>query len=69
MTGMSKLRQFLRTDPDDAGCAETFALTHIYVEREAAHGDAATRYPRVATHLANCGPCAEDYRGLQMLLG
>ncbi len=68
MTGLSQLERFLATDPDDAGCEETFALMHLYVERELTHGDAASRYPRIAKHLANCAPCAEDARGLQALL-
>jgi hypothetical protein len=69
MTGVSKLQRFLQTDPEDAGCGETFALMHLYVERQLLRGDAARRYPRVAKHLAMCGPCAEDCRGLQALLG
>jgi hypothetical protein len=68
MTGVSKLQRFLHADPEDAGCGETFALMHLYVERQLAHGDAAHRYPRMAKHLATCGPCAEDCRGLQALL-
>jgi hypothetical protein len=69
MNGLSNLRRFLHTDPDDAGCGQTFALLHVYVERELAHGDAADEHPGVAAHLAICGPCAEDYEGLLALLG
>lgn len=68
MTGLAKLQRFLQNDPDDAGCDETFAMMHLYVERDLAHGDAARRYPRVARHLLSCGPCAEDCRGLHALL-
>lgn len=68
MTGASNLRRFLEPDPEDAGCDESFELMHLFVERELAHGDAANRYPRLATHLATCQPCAEDYRGLIALL-
>lgn len=68
MTGISNLDRFLRTDPDDAGCERTFALIHLYIERELAHGDAADHYPRIAAHLAICSPCAEDYLGLRALL-
>ncbi len=30
----------------------------------AAGRDAASRYPGIAAHLAACGPCGEDFRGL-----
>jgi hypothetical protein len=68
MSGRSNLRRFLDVDPDDAGCRETLALLHVYVERELARGDAADRYPGIAVHLDSCDPCAEDYRGLTALL-
>ena len=68
MSALSKLKRFLKTDPEDPGCAETFALIDVYVERELARGDAADRYPGIAKHLAACGPCAEDYRGMISLL-
>jgi hypothetical protein len=58
------LERFLKTDPQDAGCAETFDLLDLYVERELAHGDAAERYPGVAAHLSSCNPCVEDFEGL-----
>jgi hypothetical protein len=69
MTGLSNLQRFLSPDPKDAGCGEAFALMHLYVERELAHGDAERRYPGVAKHVLACGPCAEDFRGLRALLG
>lgn len=68
MSGLSKLKRFLRPDPEDAGCAQTFALLDVYVERELARGDAADVYPGVAKHLAVCRPCAADYDGLISLL-
>ena len=46
MSSWGSLERFLKTDPGDAGCAETFELLDRYVERELAHGDAAERYPR-----------------------
>jgi hypothetical protein len=64
MTRWPSLERFLKTDPQDAGCAETFELLDRYVERELAHGDAAERYPEVAVHLSNCNPCVEDFEGL-----
>ena len=64
MTGWETLRRFLDTDPADAGCAETFRLLDVYVERELARGDARLAFPRVAAHLDVCGPCVEDVRGL-----
>lgn len=68
MSGLSKLRSFLRTDSNDAGCGETIARLHVYVERQLASGDAGEAYPGIAAHLATCGPCREDYRGLLSLL-
>jgi hypothetical protein len=39
-------------------------ILHIYVDLVAAGQDAAGRYPGMAAHLAACGPCGEDFRGL-----
>jgi hypothetical protein len=58
------LERFLTTNPNDAGCAETFALLDLFVERELAHGDAAVVFPGVATHYSQCRPCIEDFDGL-----
>ena len=41
MSSWGSLVRFLKTDPLDAGCAETFELLERYVERELARGDAA----------------------------
>jgi len=64
MKRWASLERFLKTDPQDAGCAETFELLDRYVERELTHGDAAERYPGVAAHLSSCNPCVEDFKGL-----
>ena len=69
MSGWSAFMRFLKTDPQDAGCAETLELLHAYVERELTHGDAAQVYPRIAAHLEVCDPCAEDYAGLLAVAG
>jgi hypothetical protein len=40
---------------------------YIYVELvldDESGIEAARRFPRVATRLLSCGPCAEDYQGL-----
>jgi hypothetical protein len=39
-------------------------ILHVYVDLVAADPDAARRYPGVAAHLAACGPCCGDFRGL-----
>jgi hypothetical protein len=64
MSSWDALEKFLRTDPLDAGCAETFELLDRYVERQLAYGDAAAHYPGIAAHLSNCNPCVEDFEGL-----
>ena len=65
----SKLEQFLTTDPDDAGCAETFEFIDAYVELILMGGGADERYPRIAAHLRSCHPCAEDFEGLLVAAG
>ena len=64
MSGHRNLVGFLHTDPDEAACAEVFAIIDAYVERELVHGDAAARYPRIAAHLQFCEPCRLDFDGL-----
>lgn len=64
MTARERVRQLAATDDRDAGCAETFALLDVYVELLAAGEDPEQHLPGVAAHLAACGPCVEDYRGL-----
>jgi hypothetical protein len=58
------LERVLATDPADIGCDEALAVLHVYVDLIAADRDAAGRYPGVAAHLAACGPCDEDFKGL-----
>jgi hypothetical protein len=58
------LERFLATDPADVGCETATALLHVYVELIETDKDAARRYPGVAAHLAACGPCDEDFKGL-----
>jgi hypothetical protein len=64
MSGWPALDRFLRTDPQDVGCAEASAVLHLYVELVLAGGDPAERYPGVVAHLSACGPCSEDHEGL-----
>jgi hypothetical protein len=64
MSSWAALDRFLHTDPADVGCEQAMEILHVYVELVAADRDAARRYPGVAAHLAACGPCGEDFRGL-----
>jgi hypothetical protein len=64
VSGRGNLLRFLRTEPDEAACAEVFAMIDSYAEREVAHGDAAHRHPRIAAHLQFCEPCRLDFDGL-----
>ncbi|HWD24356.1 MAG TPA: hypothetical protein VG368_02730 [Acidimicrobiales bacterium] len=69
MNGWSGLERFLTTDPDDAGCTETFEIIDVYVELTLRGESAASRLPRVAAHLRSCHPCAEDFEGLLLAVG
>ena len=64
MSERERLERFLRTDPRDVGCDEAMAVLHIYADLAATGENPAERYPGVAAHLADCGPCAEDLTGL-----
>jgi hypothetical protein len=64
MNSWSALDHFLRTDPQDVGCAEAMDLLHVYAELVAAGEPAEHRYPGIAAHLQACGPCGEDFEGL-----
>jgi hypothetical protein len=60
-----QLERFLHDDPADVGCDEALRLLHVYVDlvevdRAAAQG----RYPGIVAHLAACGPCGDDFKGL-----
>jgi len=70
MSSWPRLERFLTTDPDDAGCAETFELINVYVELILSNdkrGVGAT--PALAAHLRSCHPCAEDFEGLLLAVG
>lgn len=63
------LERILATDPSDVGCEEAMAILHVYVELVA--DDPATAratYPGMVAHLAQCGPCHEDFAGLTATL-
>jgi hypothetical protein len=64
MGELDRLEAFLRTDPRDVGCDEAMAVLHVYVDLVARGEDAAGRYPGVAVHLRDCGPCDDDFTGL-----
>ena len=65
MNDWSQLDRFLQTDPGDVGCGEAMRLLDVYAELAATEpGEAARRYPGVASHLRACGPCAQDLEGL-----
>ena len=64
MNGYSALDRFLRTDPNDVGCAQAMEVLHVYAELVAAGEPAEQRYAGIAAHLQACGPCGEDFEGL-----
>ena len=64
MSGWAAIDAFLRTEPQDVGCAQALALLDVYVELVAADADAARLHPGVAAHLRACGPCSDDFDGL-----
>ena len=64
MNGWSALDRFLRTDPQDVGCARAMRMLHVYAELVASGESAEERYPGIAAHLQACGPCGEDFDGL-----
>lgn len=68
MSDWSELDAFLQTDPADVGCDEAMRILHVYVDLVASGADAAARYPGVASHLHQCGPCSEDFEGLLALV-
>lgn len=65
---MTTFEEFLRTDPRDVGCGEAMDVLHVYVEVLAAGDDAAVRFPGVAVHLQQCGPCSQDFQDLLALV-
>lgn len=68
MSDWSELDAFLETDPADVGCDEAMRILHVYVELIGSAEDATARYPGVAAHLRQCGPCSEDFEGLLALV-
>jgi hypothetical protein len=66
---MNRFERFLRTDPDDAGCAETRRLLHVYVEALLAGDDPEQRFPGIVAHLRDCPPCVDERDGLLAALG
>jgi hypothetical protein len=68
MSDWSELDAFLQTDPADVGCDEAIRILHVYVELIANGEDSAARYPGVAAHLRQCGPCGDDFDGLLALV-
>jgi hypothetical protein len=61
---MNQLERFLRTDPRDAGCAETRRLLHVYVDALLAGEDPEQRHPGIAAHLRHCPPCTDELDGV-----
>ncbi|GAB7003336.1 hypothetical protein JCM18899A_08070 [Nocardioides sp. AN3] len=60
-----QLDHFLLTDPTDVGCDEALRLLHVYVDLfHADRADAEGQYPGIVAHLAACGPCGDDFKGL-----
>lgn len=60
-----QLDHFLHTDPADVGCDEALRLLHVYVDLfHADRDDAEGHYPGIVAHLAACGPCGDDFKGL-----
>jgi hypothetical protein len=68
MSDWSELDAFLTTDPADVGCDEAMRILDVYVDLIVRGEDAAARYPGVASHLRQCGPCSEDFEGLLALV-
>ena len=64
MDPWERLRDFLDTDPRDAGCDLTFALIHAYAEIVVNGEDPENELPGITSHLSHCPPCEEDLRGL-----
>ena len=68
MSDWTELDAFLETDPADVGCDEAMRILHVYVDLVVSGEDAGARYPGVAAHLHQCGPCSEDFEGLLALV-
>ncbi len=59
-----ELQAMLTVQPDDGGCNEVWDAMEVYAEIVAAGADPSREYPRVAAHLVDCDPCAEDLAGV-----
>ncbi len=66
MSGWSVLDCFLRTDPEDVGCAEAMEMLPVYAGLVAAGEPGDERYCGVAARLRAWG---EDFEGLLAALG
>lgn len=62
------LRTLLTTNTRDVGCEQTWQLIDVYAELVLAGEDPERTFPGITVHLATCDPCAEDYRGLLMIM-
>ena len=62
------LLAFLRTDPGDVGCDQAWEVIHVYVELVVSGGNAEAHFPGISAHLASCGPCDVDFRGVLLAL-
>ena len=60
----NRAERLLEPDGDDVGCGETFELIDRFVDLLVAGDDPNVEFPGLAVHLANCGPCAQDFEGL-----
>ena len=63
-TGTPWLDAMLTADPGDTGCDLAFRALDKYAEADLAGARPQHRFPGVATHLASCAPCRQDYQGL-----
>lgn len=62
-----ELQAMLTVHPDDGGCTEAWDVVEVYAELIAAGVNPAVDYPRVAAHLQDCDPCAQDLAGVVAL--
>ncbi len=65
---MSLRTRLLGPDEPEVTCEECFERLDAYVDREAAHGDAAERFPGLRAHLEACPACREDHDSLLALV-
>lgn len=58
------LNALLVADPGDTGCDLAFQALDRYAEADVLGELPQGRYPGVATHLASCAACRQDYEGM-----